>query len=685
MIEEVTIHGKTYVVNDILIPWNGRRESAQEEMNRYLPQIRVNRMFAAGKQHLRINTRDGRVLERPTRDGNVELVTSNFLDQYLDTVKGRLSSTDYKPNFLVSQEYEAAELVAKEINAAFGWGWDNEWNGSHMTMQFLRYIAVDGTVAVRARFDRRYGEIIGDVPYKDGSPVVDPDEAAKYVAQQHGKGESANIGPYRKGKICWELYDADGFLVAPGYHSPQTLPWYFIKRPVSVNEIKNRYGKLAEDVVEEDISTTSSLTAGYVDGGETRLEGMAFVYTGYELPNAANPQGLTVVMTENCLLDVRHSLPLSEHPLGPRTGVHFFRWGVLPGRFMGKAFIENGIGPQKIYNQRLTQINAIINRNMPKVYAEEQSLALPQTGEPMEVIPVRSGAPLPVTVQGVEPGAWMMEDLKMQVEAAERALGIRGVSMGTAPPGVSAYSAMALLTENDSLKLDIVGRDFGQSMDQLCWDTMELMRYWEDDKRMMILGPHGRLEEFLFQSSKIPPQYLVRRAEGGSLPRSQAAEIQKINDIWGASAGQLPLSWYIDSLNAGKPQPIPPSLQDTDKHKAHLENTIILSTGMAPPVAPYDDDAVHVEIHRAEQMESQARYDAGDLDALDEVDAFEAHIQEHEQSAIQNGPALSAGGGGIVQPANPGGAAPQSVEPTPQQMSQGGGGSDLTSALGNMG
>lgn len=682
MIEEVTIRGKSYVVNDILIPWNGRREKAQEEMNRYLPQIRVNRMFAAGKQHLKMNTRDGRVLERPTRDGNVELVTSNFLDQYINTVIGRLSSTDYKPNFLVAQEQEYAEMVAKEINAAFSWGWDQEWDGSLTVGDLLRHLAIDGTTMIRARYDRRYGEIVGDVPYRDGMPITDSEEARKYVAEQQEKGESANLRPYREGKICWEMYGPEGFLVPPGYERAKDFPWFFVKRPVSVAEIQDRYGKLADEVVAEDIEG-GGLTAGYTDGESTRMDNMAFVYTGYELPNAMHPKGLTVVMTETALLDVQNSLPLSDHPLGPRTGCHFFRWGILPGRFMGKAFIENGIGPQKIYNKRHTQINAIIDRNMPKVYAEEQSLALPQTGEPMEVIPVRSGAPLPVTVEGVAPGAWMLEDLKQQVDSAERALGIRGISMGSAPQGVSAYSAMALLTENDSLKLDPIGREFGQEMDQLCWDTMELMRFWPEEKRMMILGPQGRLESFIFQNSKIPAQYLVRRPEGGSLPRSQAAEIQKINDIWAASAGNLPLSWYIDSLNAGKPQPIPPSLQDSHKHKAELENLIILSTGQAPPVAPYDDHAVHVETHRSEQMESQTRFDMGDVEALQEVEAFEAHINEHEQMAMTTGPQLQQANAGIVQPqANPGGAPPASAEPVPGGAPPGGG--DLTAALGQM-
>lgn len=656
--DAVTIHGKRYVVNDVLIPWLNRKKQAEEEIKPFLTQVRINRMFAAGKQQLDLNERDGRILERRFRNG-VELLTSNFLDQYINTVLGRLAANDYKPNFLVSQDdNDAYEEIASLINKAFSWGWDNEWDGDRKTLDILRHLAIDGTLGVRVRYDRRYGEIVGDVPYKDGSPILDPDEAAKYVAEKAEKGEYAEYQTLREGKVCWELLSIDNILPPPGVYDPHDFPWEIIKRPVSVAEIKSRYGKLAEDVVEEEIDNIGSITAGYSDGTPTKLKGQAFVYTGYERPNGLYPNGCTTVFTETALLDVRHSLPLGQHPKGPRSGVHYFRWQVLPGRFVGKAFIENGIGPQKIYNKRHTQVNALIDRSLPKVYMEENSMARPKTGEPMEIIEIRPGAPLPKTEFPMQPGSWLQDDIKLQVESAERALGIRGVTMGQAPQGVSAYSAMALLSENDSLKLDPIGQDFGNTMDELCWDTMEQMRNWPSDKRMEILGPHGRLESFYFDSTLIPERYIVKRPHGGSLPRSQAAEIQKINDIWAAAGGKLPLTWYIESLNAGKPKAIPPSLGDSDSHKAELENIIILQTKQAPPVAPYDDDIKHVEIHRAAEMEAQARLDAGDLSAQAEVDAFEQHILEHESSAEQNAPALTPPPGASPSPPmpNPGGA-----------------------------
>jgi hypothetical protein len=521
-------------------------------------------------------------------------------------------------------------------------------------LDFLNYLAIDGTLGVRARYDRRYGEIIGDVPYKDGTPILDPGEAAKYVAEKASNGQTATIRTLREGKICWEILTAENILPPPGYHHPRDFPWHLIKRPVDVAEIKHRYGDLAENVIAEEIDNSASLTAGYrTDGTATKLENKAFVYTGYDEPNQLYPKGRTVVFTETALLDVRDSLPLTDHPLGPKTGMHYFRWQVLPGRFMGKAFIENGIGPQKIYNKRHTQLNAIIDRNMPVVYIEEQSLARRKTGEPFEYVEVRPGAPLPQPQAGVQPGAWFMEDIRNQVESVERALGVRGVTMGQAPSGVSAYSAMALLTENDALKLDPIGQSFREVMEDLCWDTLELMRNWPRGKRMDIEGPKGRVDELVFDANDIPARYLLKRTNEGSMPRSQAAEIQKINDIWAAAGGKLPLTWYVESLNAGKPQAIPASIGDADAHRAELENTVILNTLQAPPVAPYDDDELHVNVHRQAQMEAQTRVDMGDEDAQALVDTFEMHILEHEESARTNAIVTPPAGAMVPQPSTP--------------------------------
>lgn len=363
MQEYVTIRGKRYETKEVLGPWLERKDKAEKHREQFLPQVRINRKFAAGKQHLNVNTRSGRVIDVRERNG-IKLVTSDILSQYMLTVIGRMAANDYKPNFLPLQSDEIAEEITAYMNDSFGWGWDNEWMAERKLLGIFRLLATDGTCAIRCRYDRTVGELLGERPYKDGAPVLDKTEARKYVAEEAHAGRRAKIAPIRAGRVNWELLTFENLLTPPGYEDDATFPWDLIVRPIPVKEVKDRYGI---DVLAQEIESSASLTSGLGFGDEkpALLEDNCFVFTGYDRPGANHPKGRTTVFTEDALLDIAEGLPYPDHPRGPRTGLHYFRWQPIPGRFPGKAFIENGIGPQQVRNKRLTQIDAIIDRNMP--------------------------------------------------------------------------------------------------------------------------------------------------------------------------------------------------------------------------------------------------------------------------------------------------------------------------------
>lgn len=650
--------------------WVKRKDSAEKDRQQYLTQIKVNRKFAANKQHLNVNKNDGRVFDVDRRNG-VKLVTADILTQYLQTAVGKMAANDYRPNFLVASDNEQGDYITKQLNLSFGWGWENEWNADRKILQLWRLLVIDGTAAIRCRYDRRFGDVIGEFPYKNGK-VLYGKEGRDYVADETKNGRRVELRKIKEGRVNWELLTVENLLPPPGYDDPNEFPWEIVVRPIPVEDLKKRFPKEAEHIVEEDIESSGALTSGLGLGEakEEKLEGRALVYTGYQRSTSEHPKGMTVIFTSKRLLEARDHLPYADHPRGPSTGLHYFRWQILPGRFMGKAFIENGIGPQKVRNKRLTQIDTIIDRNLPRVFMEENSLARPKTGEPNEIIEVRPGAPLPKVEQGTPPGAWMLQDVKLQEDNAERAMGMHSVTRGQAPSGVSAYSAMALLTENDALKFDAIAQEFRMEITELSWDTIEAMKNWPPGKQLLIAGPEERLQAVLWETNWIPVQYVARPPRGGSLPRSQAAELQKINDIFGVIRGtpmyakdpEKWVNWYIESLNAGKPQDLPPSLGDQQAHKAELENIAMISTLETIPVAEYDDDSKHVELHRAFQVPLRALADQGDEKAARQVEVLEIHIREHLATAEREAanikpPAQMAGNPNV--PPTPGGMSDQ--------------------------
>jgi hypothetical protein len=635
----------------ILQDWVDFVEEAEEHRKQFLPQVKMNRKFAAGKQHLNISTRDGRVVDVKERNG-IKMVTADILTPYVQTVIGRMGGNDIRPNFIASVEGEQALQASEHMNLAFGWGWDNEWRGDDILLKVWRHLVIDGTCALRCKFDKNFGNVIGDVPYKNGKMIYDKDEQVKVRAETFSKGEKLETRKAREGKIVWELLTIEQLLPPPGFDDPDDFPREAVVRPMLIKDLKSKYGDKAEKIEEDEIEDTAALTAGLGHGDQSgaKLKGRALVYTGYRRPCAGYPDGQVVIFTKDVLLENRKHLPYSDEVRGPTTGLHYFRWQIIPGRFQGRAFIEGGLGPQMIRNKRLTQIDAIIDRGMPFVLIEEQSLARRKSGAPMEYVEIRPGAPIPKVENGVPPGAWMLQDVKLQEENAERAMGLSSVTMGQPPQGVSAYSAMALLTENNNIKLDAVAQDVSGTVKKLSWDTMEAMRNWLPNKKMDISGPENQVQSLLFNSKLIPGRFLVKMPRVGSMPRSQAAELQKINDIWAASAGKLPLEWYVNSLNAGKAQDLPVSLGDQQLHKAEMENILMQELKQPIPVSDSDDHMKHVESHRTAQIPWKTLADMGDPNASQVYSILEAHIQEHSQTAenvaIRNSE-------GMMQPQNP--------------------------------
>jgi hypothetical protein len=291
-------------------------------------------------------------------------------------------------------------------------------------------------------------------------------------------------------------------------------------------------------------------------------------------------------------------------------------------------------------------MDEIIDRGMPSVYAEEGSIDPDRlTGNPVELRELKPGASKPIIDPGIGPGVHFTNDIELADNDIQKGLGINEIGLGNAPAGVSAYSAMALISENDAKKLDPIMQRIKLSVADVCRDTFEAMRNWPDGKQLLIAGEDDTLQAIVFERAMLPSSYYVRPAKGGTLPRSQASEIQKIADLWNAAVvggvvAQDPvawLEWYKQSLDAGKVEELPKTDQAaTQQHKAALENIVMTRTHQIVPVAPYDDAQAHIPIHEEQQSELQQAADAGDQDATMAIRVIEAHKQLHLQMAQQN-------------------------------------------------
>jgi hypothetical protein len=189
------------------------------------------------------------------------------------------------------------------------------------------------------------------------------------------------------------------------------------------------------------------------------------------------------------------------------------------------------------------------------------------------------------------------------------------------------------LNENEQVKRQPIIGEHKLGVKQLIEDMVEdIRRYWGPDKQILIAGDEGRVQAAKFNAQQIPDFYVVHVPKGASKPRSQAAELKKVEDVaqYSLNSGQpLPVAWFKASLDAGEALELPEQPSDDHADNAELENELMFA-GKDVQVVYYDPAVVHIPIHRGAQIRAMR---SDDMDAWQRI---EQHVQQHIQVAEQN-------------------------------------------------
>src|SRR5215471_5359079 len=177
-------------------------------------------------------------------------------------------------------------------------------------------------------------------------------------------------------------------------------------------------------------------------------------------------------------------------------------------------------------------------------------------------------------MQGVAPGQWLYQDIQTLDEDLRHASTLTDPTLGENPNNVGTYSQLALLHDSDQGKRATIRMEHRQAIADLVeLSLVDVERYWPEEKQAMIIGDDGALQRMTFQKSKIPADYRVRVPAGSALPRTQGAELKKVDAIWAAmlQSGLVQtdparyVGWYQKSLEAGAADDLPtpqPSTQE---------------------------------------------------------------------------------------------------------------------------
>lgn len=649
-------------LNEVPSEWRDRLQQARIDRRRFEPVWQLCQSFLQNRQWVGWDYHDRRIVQLPNPDDRVR-VTVNVLTQYHWTFLGKLTSDDLRPDITFRRDDPISRAYARQARRSFEFGWDEESEGDAITLEALGSLSAFGLGAIRCRPDPAFGDLVGHFPVDETGRMRVKDGDA-YAAENYAGagGNGFDTAPLHAGRLALDPLNPFNILPPPGIAHERDFPWLIIERPIALSMLEMIYGAKAKQVREESMRAIDMIgvreDSGIADGGtySGMLKDHARLYTGFEFPTRQNPQGQMAVWAGNVLLDGPDKpLPFTVRGQG-RAGVVFLKYHPVPGRFWPIGVIEPLIGPQKQRNRARSQWIEMKDRaGLGRVFAYKGSITSVNKpkGGVFEMVEVLPGHDMPKETQGVAPGEWLQAEVSQNDNDLDRVAGLREVSLGQAPAGVSAYSAFALLAEQDDRRVGPVLKSVRLELGKLAKIYVCGMRtYWLPQKQIDISGedPDGLLDSFLFDSSKLPPEVYVKVGKGAPLPTSQAAEAQKIFDVFdrSISSGQpQPIEWLVDSLQAGKMEPLPKKEPQMQLDRADLENSL-MAHGTPVQVQPYDDDEMHVQRHRLVQEALSF------VPAMQQiVQMVEQHIQDHlasSQAKQQQQQGLANGMQGVTNP-----------------------------------
>lgn len=660
--------------------WRERITQAKAARKPFIPIWLLNLAFAAGQHWVAWDKRQQRVRalrELDPKYADRELFTADRITEYRLAQLGELESDDDRPQLVAVQEGDNAEAVVEQLNRAVGYAWDHEWDAQAAITQARRYVVDLGTSAIRCRWNPDKGPVAGHAAYSQGQPVTHPDDLAHLAtAGTLPDGSLPELRQVKEGRSCWESYSSFGILAQPGVNHEDQFTWEILVRPVPIDELKAQYGAKAAMLQSDPdvasamgLSTSQTVPDNRSQGiGTNKLKGHCWVYTCFQRPNAQYPKGAVAVIASNeyKLLDFTPELPYETPDGTPHSGVVYFHWDRKNDRFYSRAWIEPLKDPQRIINRRETQNTEIIDRAMPRHYVKQGDLPESPTGAPMEVVELGRNAQAPIFWQGSGPGNWMYEDLAHQIDNLGHASTMSAIRLGENPPGTDTYAQLAQLNDNEASKRAVIIKDHRKQIARLVeLSIFDMERYWPDEKQILVAGDEDQISRATFSKRTIPTFYMAKVITGAPEPRSQGAELKKVDAVWAALVqswvavqnGAEYAQWYWDCIQAGKLLDLPEAKANTQHDLAYLENKI-MQTGVVPPVSDYDNLQVHLPIHRELQDQARAQND------LETLQALQAHIAQHQAIAQANVAQAQA----IAQGQAPNGFQPMPREPYPNRV-----------------
>lgn len=245
---------------------------------------------------------------------------------------------------------------------------------------------------------------------------------------------------------------------------------------------------------------------------------------------------------------------------------------VETGKFYRDSTITDLIPLQREYNRTRGQIIEAKNRMAKPQLAAEMGSVDPSkiTTEPGQIILYRPGfsAPTPIPLQSLP--AYVLDEQTRIKEDMDEISGQHEVSRGTAPPGVTAATAISYLQEQDETKLSYTFDSIEEAIEKIAHMSLNYVhQFWDEARQVKVTGADGSFDVKAFRGSDLRGNTDIRIEAGSALPTSKAAKQAFIMDLM--KMGFIDPQKGLEVMEIGGINKIYENIQ-TDVKQAQREN-----------------------------------------------------------------------------------------------------------------
>lgn len=392
------------------------------------------------------------------------------------------------------------------------------------------------------------------------------------------------------------------------------------------------------------------------------------VYETWVKPGADKrwPNGAVIISIDDILIQFYEGFPY-DHGEYPFTKFEH----IQNSTFYSDSPLVDLNELQKEYNELRTDISEAGRRmGRPQLLVQRGSLSSQRlTNEAGLIIEYKPGSPPPVPLQLAPLPQYLIDQQDRVLTDFEDISGQHEVSKGSAPPGVTAGTAIAYLQEKDDQYLTSQYNSIEDGYAKISRQTLQLfVQYVDVRRKIKTIGADGAFDTLLLSGSDLKNATDVRIEGGSAIGQSKAANDARVMDMFAMGIIDQPTALRLIEIGGSQKvldilhvaerkaqrENIKMKLLNAQTIQQHEQNWILEQTqpmlsdpeaaplfeqGIdpwiepTPPVIPVDDfdvHEIHIETHNKFRMSQEFESLAPEV-----KEEFDKHVKQHEQHMMQ--------------------------------------------------